>query len=231
MTTPSSPKAPGRCAACGAPVRGRFCPQCGTPAGAAGPRSPGDRTAWIAAAAVIALSAVAIVYALSRPATPAGGPAVASGGSFAGPAPDISTLTPRESFDRLFNRVMMAAEQNDTATVIRFTEHALSAYTQLEAVDEDARYHAAVLNAQTGRYPEALALADTILASSPGHLLGIVIRGTVAELTGDQPTLAAARRDFLAAWAADPKRDRPEYLDHQPVLDQFRAAAEAAPGR
>lgn len=232
MTMPPSTTPGSRCGACGAEIRGRFCTRCGAPAAAGAPRPTGDRTTWTISAIVVVLSAIAIVYALNRPAAPAGTPGPAApGGAFAGPAPDISQISPREGFDRLFNRVMMASEQGDTATVLQFTEHALGAYTQLEAVDDDARYHAAVLNAQVGRYQEALALADTLLAGTPNHLLAFVIRGTVAEVTGDQAGLAAARRSFLAGWAADPKRDRQEYLDHQPVLEQFKAAAEAAQGR
>jgi hypothetical protein len=215
------------CASCGAEIRGRFCPQCGTPAGASSPPS-GDRTTWIVSAIVVVLSLAAILYAVNRrPTAPPGAPLAASG-SFAGPAPDISSISPREGFDRLFNRVMIAAEAGDTATVMQFTAHALGAYAQLDSVDADARYHAAVMLAQVGEYPAALALADTILATTPQHLLGFVIRGTVAELTLDQAALDRAQNDFLAAWAADPKRDRQEYLDHQAVLDDFRATAEAA---
>ena len=57
----------------------------------------------------------------------------------AGAAPDISQLSPRERFDRLFNRIMQAAEQGDTAQVRRFTPMALGAYAQLDTIDADAR--------------------------------------------------------------------------------------------
>jgi hypothetical protein len=174
---------------------------------------------------VILLSVLAIAWVLMRPpASPApAAPSAAAG--FAGPAPDISTMSAREGFDRLFNRVMVAAEQGDTAAAARFATHALGAYSQLDSVDLDARYHAAALHAQIGQYAEALALADSMSAEVPGHLLAWVIRGSVAELRADQAALADARRGFLAAWNADPKRDRPEYLDHQKALDDFRASA------
>lgn len=165
-----------------------------------------------------------MVWVLARPAAPAPAAPAAPGG-FEGPAPDISTLSARDGFDRLFNRVMAAAEQGDTATATRFAAHALAAYTQLDSVDLDARYHAAAMHAQVGQYAEALALADTMAAQVPGHLLAWVIRGSVAELRSDPAALADARRGFLAAWDADPKRDRPEYLDHQKALDDFRASA------
>lgn len=230
MTTPPPPATPAYCTACGAELRGRFCTRCGAPATAAPPTAPaGGRNVWIASAVVVVLSALVIVWTLSRPATRSpGGPVTEPGATFAGPAPDISNITPREGFDRLFNRVMMAAEQGDTATVVQFTEHALGAYTQLDSLDDDARYHAAVLNAGVGRYPAALALADTILAGTPTQLLGFVIRGEVASLTGDQAALARARRDFLAAWPAESDLARSGYGDHRQVLDQFRATADSA---
>jgi hypothetical protein len=55
---------------------------------------------------------------------------------------------------------------------------ALGAYAQLDGFDADARDHAAVLHLQAGDTRSALALADTILAETPGHLFGYVIPGT-----------------------------------------------------
>lgn len=219
--------APAFCPACGAESAGRFCPRCGHAIGA-GP-SP-NRNAWLAAGLVVLLSLVTTLYLVARPPATAAAPDMltAGGTGLSGPAPSLGNMTPREMFDRLYNRVMTAAEAGDSASVVRLTAHGLAAYDQLQQVDADARYHAAVLHAQVGEVPQALALADTILADSPRHLLGYVIRGTVAQLTGDGPALARARADFLAAWVADPRREKPEYLDHQTVLDEFRKAAEAA---
>src|SRR2546423_1717293 len=59
----------------------------------------------------------------------------AGAGVAAGPAPDISQMSPRERFDRLFNRIMQAAQQGDSAQVQRFTPMALGAYAQLDSVD------------------------------------------------------------------------------------------------
>jgi hypothetical protein len=179
---------------------------------------------------VVVVCLVAILYVVGRrPAAPAAPDMATPGLGLSGPAPDLGNMTPREMFDRLYNRVMTAAEAGDSATVVRLTAHGLSAYDQLPEVDADARYHAAVLYAQVGGAAQALALADTILAEVPRHLLGYVIRGTVAQLTGDAAALAGARVDFLVAWNADPRRDRPEYRDHQAVLDEFRKAAETTP--
>jgi hypothetical protein len=151
-----------------------------------------------------------------------------SGGAPVGPAPDISAMTPRQRFDRLFNRIMQAAERRDSAEVRRFTPMALGAYDQLDSRDADARYHAAVLHLQVGSFDAARALADTILIESPHHLFGYVVRGEVAELQGADQPLRQARRDFLAQYASQMATKRVEYLEHQPVLEEFKLKAEGA---
>jgi hypothetical protein len=150
-------------------------------------------------------------------------------GGAAGPAPDISRMSPRERFDRLFNRIMQAAEQGDSAQVTRFTPMALGAYNQLDSIDADARYHAAVLRLQTGDVRGARALADTILADTPGHLFGYLIRGTAAQMTNDSGALSRARADFLAHYQREMGSKKVEYLEHKPVIEEFRK--EAAVGR
>jgi hypothetical protein len=154
---------------------------------------------------------------------PEGGAASERGAT--GPAPDISRMSPRERFDRLFNRIMQAADQGDTAQVERFLPMALGAYGQLDSVDIDARYHAAVLHVQEGDAPGALALADTILATVPTHLFGFMVRGDAAELEHDTATQKRARADFLAHYDAEMKAKRVEYLEHAPVIEEFRNQA------
>lgn len=212
-------------------AQARFCHRCGKPVGAAG----SDRKAWLVAGAVCVLLVGGIVYNVSRDAPAPAAPDMANAGSSTGPAgtggpsgtpPDISAMTPRERFDRLYNRIMQASERSDSAEVARFTPMALGAYQQLEARDADARYHAAVLQMQVGNLPAARALADTIVKDTPGHLFGYVIRGTAARLENDSATLARARKDFLAHYDAEMRLKRAEYLDHQPVIDEFKREAE-----
>lgn len=231
---------PRQCEGCRADLspQARFCHRCGrpvagggAPAAAAGRGS--DRAAWIFAGALSLLLVGFIVYKVSSDAPAPEIPAMANPGAAAGAVPgggagappDISQMTPRERFDRLFNRVMTAAEQRDSAQVQRFTPMALGAYAQLEQYDADARYHAAVLHLQAGDTPPALALADTILAESPGHLFAYVIRGTAAELAKDQAALARARRDFAGRFPAESASGKPEYRDHAPVIEEFRQTA------
>ena len=140
--------------------------------------------------------------------------------------PDISGLSPRQRFDTLFNVVMRASESGDLARSTRFAPMALMAYSQLEDVDPDARYHAAVLRLNVnGDFKSALLLADSIQASAPEHLFAFMIRGSAGQLAGDPALVRKAARDFLAAWEREIASGKPEYQDHRIMLDQFRARA------
>jgi len=194
-----------------------------------------ERKVWIAAAALCILLVAAIVYQVSTASSGPTAPDMANAGSSAGlaggpgasgRAPDISAMTPQERFDRLFNRVMQAAGRRDSAEVERFTPMALGAYQQLETRNVDARYHAGVLNLQIGNFAAALALADTILTQTPTHLFGYVLRGEVARLQGDSVQLHRAQRDFLRRYSSEKGAGRVEYLEHEPVVEEFKAEAE-----
>ena len=209
----------------------KFCSQCGQAVGTspAAASSRTDRTPWIIAAAALAglLGVLLIMLTRNTAATPmAAGPDAVESAS--GAPPDISNMSPRERFDRLYNRVMRAAQAGDEATVSRFTPMALMAYSQLDSLDADARYHAALLEVHTGDAAGPTALADTILMRNPGHLFGYVIRGTVARWQKDEKALARAYADFLMHYDAELKAGRPEYADHKSSLDDFHQQAERA---
>lgn len=140
----------------------------------------------------------------------------------AGQAPDISQMSPRERFDRLFNRVVAAAERADTTEVLRFSPMALAAYEQLDTKDADARYHAAVVMLETGQVDEASALSDTILAESPGHLFGLQVRANVAERRGDSAAARRARAEFVKRYDAELASGKVEYGEHRTALEAFR---------
>jgi hypothetical protein len=177
-----------------------------------------------------------VTRGVSTPATPdmanpgvagSAGPGTGGGASAAGgPAPDISQMTPRERFDRLFNRIMQSADQGDSAQIERFLPMALGAYGQLDSIDLDARYHAAVLHLQAGDAPGARALADTILAAVPTHLFGFMIKADAAGLERDAAAEKRARADFLAHYDAEMKAKRVEYQEHEPAIQEFKREAE-----
>jgi hypothetical protein len=143
-----------------------------------------------------------------------------------GPAPDISKLTPKERFVRLVDRITTYLEKNDTACVITFTPMALGAYGNLPAADRDidAQYHAAMLEAQVGMLDNASALADTIMTTAPDNLFGYYIRAVTAEFAGDSAKARSARAAFRLHYDVEMKKNRPEYSEHRPFLEQYRTS-------
>jgi len=235
-----SPRVPTPCGGCGKPIDAsvRFCSSCGRPTAVTAGREPAravraDRTPWFIAAAALAGLLVVLLLMLvrtaPRPAPAAADSPVAEDGT--GTPPDISSMSPRERFNRLYNRVMTAAQSGDEGTVGRFTPMALTAYAQLDTVDADARYHAALLEVHTGDVAGATALADTILAQDPGHLFGYIIQGTVARWQKDDKALARAYAGFQQHYDAETKAGRPEYSEHSRSLDEFRKDALKAGSR
>jgi len=182
--------------------------------------------------AVIALILVLLYRGSPAPAAATGGDGSGAAAPFAGTSggspPDISNMSPRERFDRLYNRIMTAAENGDQATVTNFSPMALSAYGMLDTIDADARFHAALIRLHTGDIDGATALGDTILAANPGHLLGYVVLGTVARFRKDDAALNRAYTGFLTHYDAEMKAGRSEYTDHARSLTEFKKAAEAA---
>jgi hypothetical protein len=234
---------PRSCAHCHADLsaQARFCHRCGHPVGAGSSSPRSERTAWLVAAVLCLVLVGGIVYKVSGGAPSAPVPdmantgadprerstAVAPGGDAPqGRAPDISAMTPRERFDRLFNRIMQAGERRDSLEVRRFTPMALGAYQQLDDRDIDAKYHAAVLHIGVGDFAPAYALADSILGESPQHLFGSIIRGTAAGFQGDAAARLRAEREFLRNYPAEMAAKRVEYLEHRPVIEEFKQEAE-----
>ncbi len=219
-----------RCGHCGASVvsGARYCHRCGRPLGATAP-GRSDRTPWLIASAIVVLLVGGIVARMQR-GTPAPvvpdmanpGAVGAAGAVPAGRGPDISRMSPSERFDRLFNRVVAAAERGDTTEVLRFAPMALGAYEQLDTADVDAHYHAAVVMLETGQLDEAAALADTILARNPDHLFGFVVRAGVAQRRGDSAGRRRAREEFARRFDAELGTRKPEYEEHRAALEAFR---------
>jgi len=231
-TTCGSPLGARPCRECGASVAvgARFCGQCGASATDASPHpaTPKATLPWmVAGGGALALAVILVLLVRRDKASIAAAaqstPAEVAAGAEA--PPDISSMSPRERFDRLYNRIMRAAESGDEATVTRFTPMALMAYAQLPDIDADARYHAALLKVHTGDAEGAGALADTILTQNPGHLFGYLIRGTVARWQKDQAALAGSYAAFLSHYDAEMKAGRGEYAKHSRAIEEFRQAA------
>jgi hypothetical protein len=208
----------------------RFCTRCGNPLAIAADHGAESRLPWIVAGALSVLTLVGVLYAAGlrgRVAAPEMANVGTPGGTTAalpeGPAPDISGMTPREQFTRLNDRIMTAAERGDTSTVISFWPMAAGAYDNLPVGDRDvdARYHMATLHLLVGRIPATLALADTILAESPGNLMGWYLRAVAAEFQGDSTVAREARRRFRDGYDGEIAKGLPEYVEHAPLLRSF----------
>ena len=241
----------GKCAGCGAPLSpgAHFCHRCGKPVGAAasitdsevtatprktGPASPLPwAVAAIALLALIAMSAGRFFNSSrgSSPDAPQNALPQASleGGSTS--ALDLSTLSPEESADRLFNRVMLLNSEGKNDSVLFFAPMAISAYQMLPRMNADQRYDLGRIAEVSGALPLAKAQADTILRDDPNHLLGLILAGRVAALSGDSAAQKRYQAKFLTVEKTEAARKLPEYDRHQNDITAADAAARRSTAR
>lgn len=150
---------------------------------------------------------------------PAGGPV------------DLSSMTPREAADRLFNRIMTASERGDREEALRFAPMALMAYDELGTLDNDAHYHVALIQLVAGDTAKVRAHIESLRQAVPGHLLASMLEHRIAEREGKPDGMARAYRAFLAAYDGEIATGRTEYQDHRGLIDRFRDAAAQAAAR
>ena len=130
-------------------------------------------------------------------------------------APDISSLSPQERADRLYNRVMLLATQGKTDSVQFFAPMALTAYQMMSPLNADQRYDMGRIGEVAGALPLAKAQADTILRENPNHLLGLILEARLATLAGDANQLHSYERRLLAAEKSELATKKDEYVRHQ----------------
>ena len=143
---------------------------------------------------------------------------------------DLSSMTPREAADRLFNRVMAANEQGRTEEVTQFGPMALEAYKLVHPLDADAHYHIGLISLLLGDTDNARAQIKYLEAEVPDHLLGLDLAFRVATKTGDEKAASVARARFEAAYAREISSGRPEYEAHRATIEAFRASTTEANG-
>jgi len=233
MPTSTTPTGKPRfCSDCGAQLNAgaRFCHDCGSPVGGRGvspPSAPGVSNAlrWaVPGLAIVALVVLSVIQFGSRGTGAGSGDAVPlSAGAVR--APDISSMSPEERADRLFNRVMRLSSEGKADSAAFFGPMAISAFEALAPLEAHQRYDLGLLALVTGDVSVAAAQADTILRQRPTHLLGLVLAARAADARGD----AAAAKDFraklLAAESAERARALPEYTDHDADIRTAVAAA------
>lgn len=165
--------------------------------------------------------------------TPAAGPGTASATPGAGPMgsgsiPDLANMSPRERADRLFNRIMQAHEQGDAGQISFFKPMAVQSYEMLGTLDADARYHLGLIHAVTGDLAAATIQLDSLAQEAPAHLLGSMLRHSIAQMRGDQTAARDAYEEFLANYATEANAGRQEYDDHARAIETFRQEAQRA---
>lgn len=218
-----------RCQGCQATLAPgvRFCHACGAPVqGATGAKSIVPLP-WMVAAAAVIVAVLVVVVRISAPPPPTAATGPEPTGTPAS-APDISSLTPRQQADRLFDMIMSAAQEGDTARVAFHTNMAIQAYAILGELDQDGRYHVGLIHVVRGETEQALAQADSIETAMPGHLLGTILRHTAARANGDSANAQDAYRRFLASYDSENAAQRPEYEMHRSSIDAFLEAARRA---
>jgi Double zinc ribbon len=232
-----SPLVGARCAACATILTpgAKFCHRCGNAAGASsGAHSGAGSTTLPWAIAGIALVAFVGLLAGQRfrstppvdaaqaqaqaQGSPQGGDA--EGGPAPDPsaagvrAPDISSMTPRERADRLFDRIMRLDSEGKKDSVQFFAPMAISAYQMIPNPNADTRFDMGRIAEVAGALPAAKIEADSILAAQPTHLLGLVLAMQVARASGDSAGASAYRAKLRAAQKSELAKKLPEYDRH-----------------
>ena len=240
------------CSNCGAPLAGaqcaacqtaltpgaKFCHRCGTPATATAAdarlaplaqRGFGSALPWaMAAIALVALIALVAAQRFGRPSSTAiastDAPAAVQGGPA---AVDISQMSPEERAERLYDRVMSLNARGKSDSVQFFAPMAMQAYVMLGSLNAEQRYDLGRIAAVSGATEIAKAQADTILATQPQHLLGLMLAADVAAQSGDRAAETTYGRRFVTAAPSERAKPLPEYRQHVAEIDARLARASA----
>ena len=194
----------------------------------------GSRLPWaVAGIALVALIILVVVQRAARGGSDAGAPALDNGAATAPAAAaggasgvDISSMTPQERADRLFNRIMSYAERGKSDSVQFFAPMAITAYEMLGDLSLDQRYDLGRIAEVSGDPLIATAQADTILLKNPTHLLGLVLAANAARMRKDETKAREYLRRLAAAEASERAKKLPEYEAH---ANDISAALAQAP--
>ena len=145
-------------------------------------------------------------------------------------AVDLSSMTPIDAANRLFDRVMTLFEAGDTAQVQFFLPMATAAYEQAEPLDADGLYHLATLQRLSDQPGSALETAQRILEDAPTHLFGLSEAGEASLALGNTEEAQGYFQAVLDNWADEQAIARPAYQMHPAVMPTIRQAAEANAG-
>lgn len=210
----------------------RFCQNCGR--SLAGGDRFNAQLLTVIGAAVLTLAALGLLFAsVLDTGSPSGASPTArapsrTASAASGQPPDLSTMSPREAADRLFNRVMMADEQGNADEVAQFAPMAVAAYDRLEDLDPDALYHVGLIQTAMGDASSAWDTVERLRTIVPKHLLASLLEHRLATEANETERAERAVERFKASYDEEIKIDRLEYRDHQRSIDQFREQIGAA---
>lgn len=136
----------------------------------------------------------------------------------------------RRAADQLFDRVVEAAEADDSAQMALFLPMAIRAYQEARPLDADGLFHLSTLQRTSDLTADAGGTAREMLARDPNHLLGLYAAAEAAEKSGDHEAARAFYARLVEAWDGEIDRGRPEYQAHSDMLRDVRARAEALLG-
>ncbi len=221
------------CSECGAQFlpNAAYCHNCGAPKGDT-TNAPhvqsglSPKLKWGVPGVALAALLLLTLFRLggSDPETPAGAP-LSSG---AMRAPDISSMSPSEQADRLFNRVMTYASAGKADSAEFFAPMAIAAFEALAPMTAHARYDLGLIALVSGDIAKASAQSESILRERPTHLLGLSLAARVADARNDAAAGKSYRQQMIASETAERAAGLAEYTDHDADL---RAAMDSARSR
>jgi len=221
MTEAEPTSKPNFCSQCGAQLLpdALFCHVCGTSVdgrikAARAPRRMSPALRWgVPGAAILAVIILSFFGIGSR--GPAGGsPGMAPAGAGAMRAPDISSMSPTERADRLFNHVMRLSSAGKVDSVAFFAPMALAAFEAISPMSAHSRYDMGMVALISGDVERASAQSDSILAERKTHLLGLALGARVAAARGDSAAVRTLRAKMREVEKTERASGLPEYTDH-----------------
>lgn len=218
----------------------RFCNQCGASlAGGVGQGAaagaPADSSkegvtsnlGWWMAGAMLAGLILVIGWPIYGPGGRTQSPAPAQGaGIVDASSVDLSSMTPRQAADRLYERVMTAVSAGDQGEVLRFMPMAIASYERAAPLDADGIHHLASLLREAQRHEEALAITLQALEDTPDHLLVLVSAAEASVGIGDDDAARGHYQHILDVWDAEMAKGVVDYELHDRLMPSIRSAAE-----
>lgn len=219
----------GQCPSCGTPLQrdANFCHRCGARLGessVAGRWHAPTVVLYAVIGLAVVVAAVGIVLTTGEREGSAPAPVASAPPAATGKPVDLSTMSPREAADRLFNRVMMASEQGNMAEALQFAPMAIDAYGRVDRLDADAHYHMGLIYEIMGDSENLQRQIANIKRYAENHLLGLILEHDAAEQAGNAFGAARAAAAFAAAYGSEIMAGRPEYEAHRNTIEAFRAA-------